>query len=54
MEAKISAEEWMKECERVGSRLKVQGGADTKEWRTHLEQAKRYGEVQFLCDNNRK
>jgi hypothetical protein len=45
MEATISSEEWMKECERVTSRLKIQGAGDTKEWRTHLEQAKRYGEV---------
>ena len=44
MESKTSPEEWLKECERVSSRLKVQTGGDTKEWRTHLEQAKKYSE----------
>ena len=45
MESKTSPEEWLKECERVAARLKVPAGGDTKEWRTHLEQAKRYSEV---------
>lgn len=45
MESKTSAEDWQRECERVGSRLKIQVTGDTKEWRTHLEQAKNYGEV---------
>jgi len=45
MESKTTAEEWQKECERVSSRLKIQVTGDTKEWRTHLEQAKTYGEV---------
>jgi estrogen-related receptor beta like 1 len=44
IQSKINAEEWQKECERVSSRLKIQSGLDTKEWRTHLEQAKTYSE----------
>ena len=45
MESKTNPEDWLKECERVSARLKIQTGGDTKEWRTHLEQAKKYGEV---------
>ena len=47
LESKTNAEEWQKECERASSRLKIQAGGDTKEWRTHLEQAKTYGEVKY-------
>lgn len=53
LESKTSPEEWQRECERVSTRLKVQMAGDTKEWRTHLEQAKKYGEVSIHSHNVR-
>ena len=49
MESKTNPEEWQRECERVSTRLKLQAAGDTKEWRTHLEQAKKYSEVFLVC-----
>jgi len=39
IEAKIDPEEWKVELERVGPKLKITLAADTKDWRSHLEQA---------------
>jgi tRNA G10 N-methylase Trm11 len=52
MESKTNPEDWQRECERISTRLKLQDRGDTKEWRTHLEQAKRYSEVSLFaqCD----
>jgi estrogen-related receptor beta like 1 len=56
LESKTNNEEWQKEIERVSSRLKIQAGGDTKEWRTHLEQAKTYSQKvkEFLPDARAK
>jgi len=40
----IPESEWMKEAEKVSSFLRPNVGGDNKEWRAHLEQAKKYVE----------
>jgi hypothetical protein len=45
IESSIKPDEWLRECERVTSKLKINMGADSKEWRTHLELTKKYSEV---------
>jgi estrogen-related receptor beta like 1 len=50
----IAAEEWMKEVERVSAQLKMNQGGDIKEWRTHIEQAKKYAEKTQQCLPNVK
>jgi len=41
----ISKEKWMIEVERVAHKLKVnKTGNDGKEWRSHLDQTKKYAE----------
>ena len=46
IQSSISREEWMLEVERVAHKLKVNtaAGDGTKEWRTHLDQTKKYAE----------
>lgn len=41
----ISKEKWQLEVERVGHKLKVnQNAGDSKEWRSHLDQTKKYAD----------
>eukprot|EP00873_Tetraselmis_striata_P036081 jgi/Tetstr1/456345/TSEL_043081.t1 len=39
IEARVDPAEWKLELERVGPKLKITLAADTKDWRSHLEQA---------------
>lgn len=48
METDTNPEEWQRECERVSTRFKTMDKGDIREWRTHLEQAKVYSEVNIL------
>lgn len=43
IQSNIGREEWMLEVERVGHRLKInKQGADGKEWRSHMDQTKKF------------
>ena len=45
IQSSISREEWMLEVERVAFKLKInKAGTDGKEWRSHLDQTKKYAE----------
>jgi hypothetical protein len=44
MQSSIGRDEWMLEVERVAHKLKVNKGQDGKEWRTHMDQTKKYHE----------
>jgi intraflagellar transport protein 57 len=45
MQSSIGREEWMLEVERVAHKLKINKGAsDGKEWRSHMDQTKKYHE----------
>jgi len=45
MTTKFNPEDWQRECERASTKLKILDKGDIKEWRTHLEQAKHYSQV---------
>ena len=45
LEATFPADEFVLEVERVAHKLKIHIGSDSKEWRAHLEQTKRYSDV---------
>ena len=45
IESQINPEEWYMECERVAHKLKINANTDAKEWRSHLEQTKKYAEI---------
>eukprot|EP00828_Plagiopyla_frontata_P019521 TRINITY_DN2495_c0_g1_i5.p3 TRINITY_DN2495_c0_g1~~TRINITY_DN2495_c0_g1_i5.p3 ORF type:complete len:106 (-),score=24.95 TRINITY_DN2495_c0_g1_i5:550-867(-) len=54
LESKIDEKEWFKECERVGKFLTIQMKTDTREWRSRIEQTKKYNlEMQKLIPNAR-
>jgi len=45
MQSLIGREEWMLEVERVAHKLKInKQGSDGKEWRSHMDQTKKYHE----------
>lgn len=45
MHSQIGREEWMLEVERVAHKLKInKSGSDNKEWRSHMDQTKKYHE----------
>jgi hypothetical protein len=44
IESSIPPEEWLMEVERVAHKLKVNQNTDAKEWRSHLEQTKKYAD----------
>lgn len=45
IQSSITREEWMLEVERVAHKLKINTAAsDGKEWRSHLDQTKKYAE----------
>ena len=46
IQSSITREEWMLEVERVAHKLKVNQNlqSDGKEWRSHLDQTKKYAE----------
>ena len=45
IQSSISKEKWQLEVERVAHRLKInKAGADGKEWRSHLDQTKKYAD----------
>lgn len=44
IESSIAPEEWLMEVERVAHKLKINQNTDAKEWRSHLEQTKKYAE----------
>ncbi len=45
IQSSISRDEWVLECERVAHKLKISKMAtDGKEWRSHLDQTKKYAE----------
>ena len=44
IQSSIGREEWMLEVERVAHKLKVNKVSDGKEWRSHLDQTKKYAE----------
>lgn len=45
IEAGIDPDEWERECQRVAHKLKPQKKVDVKEWRSHLDQTKKYAET---------
>jgi len=40
----VNVKDWLRECERVASKLQVNIKSDAKEWRAHIEQTKGYSE----------
>jgi len=45
IQSSISKEKWMIEVERVSHKLKINNKmADGKEWRSHLDQTKKYAD----------
>lgn len=42
MKSDIPEDKWQLEVERVTPKLKLSNTSDTKEWRNHLEQTKKY------------
>ena len=48
IESKIDPKEWVLECERAASKLKIQLKHDPREWRGHFDQTKQH------ADNIRK
>ena len=44
LDSKIEKKEWILECERVSSKLKLVVKSDAKEWRSHIETTKVYSE----------
>ena len=45
LQSSIGREEWMLEVERVAHKLKInKAGSDGKEWRSHMDQTKKYHE----------
>ena len=44
IESAIDSNEWILECERVSSKLKLVVKSDAKEWRSHIESTKVYSE----------
>ncbi len=44
IEAGIDPDEWHRECQRVAHRLKIKESHDAQEWRSHLDQTKKYAE----------
>eukprot|EP00352_Strombidinopsis_acuminata_P009614 CAMPEP_0176375396 /NCGR_PEP_ID=MMETSP0126-20121128/27482_1 /TAXON_ID=141414 ORGANISM="Strombidinopsis acuminatum, Strain SPMC142" /NCGR_SAMPLE_ID=MMETSP0126 /ASSEMBLY_ACC=CAM_ASM_000229 /LENGTH=139 /DNA_ID=CAMNT_0017736463 /DNA_START=435 /DNA_END=854 /DNA_ORIENTATION=+ len=50
IQSSITREEWMLEVERVAFKLKInKGGNDGKEWRSHLDQTKKYADNVREC-----
>lgn len=45
IETGIDPDEWERECQRVAHKLKPQKKVDVKEWRSHLDQTKKYAET---------
>eukprot|EP00344_Euplotes_crassus_P001609 CAMPEP_0196994552 /NCGR_PEP_ID=MMETSP1380-20130617/837_1 /TAXON_ID=5936 /ORGANISM="Euplotes crassus, Strain CT5" /LENGTH=335 /DNA_ID=CAMNT_0042409961 /DNA_START=162 /DNA_END=1170 /DNA_ORIENTATION=+ len=44
IEAGIDPDEWYRECQRVAHKLKIKESHDAQEWRSHLDQTKKYAE----------
>jgi estrogen-related receptor beta like 1 len=44
IEAAIDPDEWSRECQRVAHKLKIKESHDAQEWRSHLDQTKKYAE----------
>lgn len=44
IEAAIDPDEWYRECQRVAHKLKIKESHDAQEWRSHLDQTKKYAE----------
>ena len=42
IEAEVDPDEWLRECQRVAHKLKAGKDTDVKEWRSHLDQTKKY------------
>jgi len=41
----IDPDDWERECQRVAHKLKLSKKLDIKEWRSHLDQTKKYAEI---------
>ena len=44
IESAIDSTEWILECERVASKLKISAQNEPKEWRNHIEVSRQYNE----------
>lgn len=44
IESEINPDEWYRECQRVAHKLKIKESHDAQEWRSHLDQTKKYAE----------
>jgi estrogen-related receptor beta like 1 len=54
IEGRVDPAEWKLELERVGPKLKITLAADTKDWRSHLEQAHSHKkEIESLLPESR-
>lgn len=42
---RIDPDDWERECQRVAHKLKLSKKIDIKEWRSHLDQTKKYAEI---------
>ncbi len=45
IETGIDPDEWLWECQRVAHKLKIGKNLDVKEWRSHLDQTKKFAET---------
>lgn len=45
IETGIDPDEWLRECQRVAHKLKIGKNLDMNEWKSHLDQTKKFAET---------